>query len=267
MKSISPSSYCNLLEGINQVVGKEILIELMGNSQVEKDPFLFLYSMLLKIHNSLKTANLLIINVSEHPGFLDSICLILRTLMSDCISLEYLHFLDKKCSTVSIKEIERIREDHIFHGLEYIKTKGILDQLSEEDMEQEIDLFKKKNRFFFAENNAVIRKWKSSVKIVKDIRNQTSKNNPLQTLKEAYIFYSIYSKYEHLGEMTPELVHRGYRRELNNQIVLELFDCIIVALHYQESLINDLFHDQIVIDKYNKLVAKLFVLVKVDNSR
>ena len=71
--------------------------------------------------------------------------------------------------------------------------------------------------------------------------------------------YDIFSKYEHLGEFTYELIHRQFDEEKRERILGEIYEAIREIIYFQKSLMNDVLEEPKEIDAFeilsNKIVA------------
>lgn len=232
--------YSSYLATLTNHVNQRVLIPIMGTEAQQNEPKKFLYSLLFKINNGLDSANLFILNVFNKPQFSDSLFIILRTLLSDVITLNYI-FAKSKGSDLKLKEyIENVYYDHIKL---MIKNIGIF-QLLYNEKEGEINARKQKiidlkNEFFDNSGNIKphLKGLKSVSQMVREIACETDKENPLDYLIIAYEHYDIFSKYEHLGDLTFNLIHRSFRNDQKKRILSEIFHSVNVIIHYQKSLI------------------------------
>lgn len=82
-------NYSERLQEFVVYSAKELIIPLMDPTIISTEPNKFSYSLLLKFNNGLESLNILLLNIHSKPQFADSICIILRALLADVITLEY----------------------------------------------------------------------------------------------------------------------------------------------------------------------------------
>lgn len=253
--------FSNNISALTNLVYKDFILELMKNEKINTEPYKFEYTILHKLNNGITTVNLLILNIFNKPQFVDSVCILLRTLLSDVITLDFVYTNSHGKSDEYLKQIQNVYYDHIKFTLNNIDLFGILyDESQEEINKKKIQLIKNKNEYFGKNQKPLshLKGLKSCSGMVRQIKNQTSSRFPLDFLILAYEHYDIFSKYEHLGCLTFQLTHRGYQDNSTKRILNEIQTSIMVIIHYQSLLIKSLLgSENEIIPKYEKLKEKL----------
>ena len=224
----------------------------------EEEPYKFVYTLSFKTNNSLYTANLLIKNFLQNPYNTDSIFLILRTIMSDAITYYYLLYKCNNNDDKFIENIEWLNSQHINYTLKNLsvfKAGYYEDEGRIEEMKEEMKVNYKK--YFTEEGSLLFDRMKGVSGMVYEMANSNKVLNSFAI--RAYGIYDIFSKYEHLGEFTYELIHRQFDEEKRERILGEIYEAIREIIYFQKSLMNDVLEEPKEIDAFeilsNKIVA------------
>jgi len=257
------AEYTSYLATLTNHVHHRVIGSILEQERYIKEPERFFYSLLFKLNNGLDSANLFILNIFNKPHYSDSLFLILRTLISDIITLDYILTKSKGNASELNEYIESVYYDHIKFELKnfdvlqllYKESKIVIDNKKQE-------LKNERKKFFDNSGNpkSYLKDIKSVSAMVKEIAQETKKKIPLASISDAFEHYSIFSKYEHLGDLTFHLIHRSFRDDQNqkNRILSEISCSVGVILHYQGLLISTFFgKDTQEYKAFNELKAKI----------
>lgn len=228
------TNVANLTYYINQLIIHHIL----ETKAIENEPYKFLYTLLFKINNGLDTINLLTVNLYSKPHFADSIFILLRTFLSDCIIYDYLLTLSKDDDDL-IENIKRLNYDHVDFTIKNLKIyRDAYKKTELEVTSLEEELKRLKDNYFDESGNPLIKKLDASItKAVKYIiNNKTGESIDLPI--DAFHYYDIFSKYEHLGDLTFILIHRQFKDNSKHDIFLEIYHSINIITHYMSTIIS-----------------------------
>lgn len=255
------TAYTNAIQELVAYATKNFIFELMNKKDIMKDPDKFVYTLLFKLNNGLESANLLIMNILRKPQFLDSVQLILRTLLLDVITFDYILFKSNKDDDKFLSEVENLNYDHLKFTIKNIELFGCLYGDSKDTTDAIITDLKSKYPEYFDANGDPLSRFKgmkSGSGMIKEIKSGTSAEVPLDFLIMAFDNYSKFSKIEHLGGLTTFLVHRAYKLEHQNQVAIEILSSVHVILHYQHLLISMFFEEDLdIVRKYILLKEKI----------
>ncbi|UZR96148.1 hypothetical protein [Chondrinema litorale] len=224
------------IDEFTQFVHHKIVMEVLNSKLYIEEPRKFFYTVLVKSNNGLMASNQLIDKFNSLPHILDSLFVILRSLLSDTITFYYV--LHKSFEKENLEEnIKNLYFDHIRWSLENVKkVHRVIFSLNEEQVDEEINKIKMINKEFFDENGEPTVENKSimpSAAIRFIFSNNTKKLN-IENLKYAFSLYEIFSKYEHFGQFSYGLVHRQFKQENKQQ----LFDEIKTSIEIITNTIN-----------------------------
>lgn len=216
---------------------EKILNEILDSKDYTSEPKCFIYTVIRKTNDVLNALNFYIRNFDTHNHFQISIYILLRSILADIIVSEYV-IIKGKNDIEREKIIKSIYLDHIDKtyssiGRVYAKVKGW--------NTTEIDLKKKefiKTRpYNFDENDKIVGKpfRTSPEKIMKIIFSQKPKDKNFRLLKNAFHYYDIFSKYEHLGDLSFHLIHRVYDSATIQNRFMEIYESINIVF---STLIN-----------------------------
>ena len=239
------NEYCNKLLELVTYSTRDLIIPLMDPNKVSTEPNKFFYSLLLKFNNALESLNILLLNIRGKPQFSDSICILLRTLLSDVITLEYIIRNDDISENTLIKEIDNVYFDHIKYMYKNMHLFGKLNRSTDREVSKqqraiinEFPRFFRKDGSFSKEYDGLPSMSKMIQKINEDAPNSIYK----QFAIKAFHYYDIFSKYEHLGAMTFQFVHRAYDDSLVEDVIKEAKSSIRIVLLYQRLLSTQFYN-------------------------
>jgi len=238
--------YTNAIQTLTAFVNIKLLPELKNISDANKEPNIFLCALFLKTNNALESANLLIANIKSKPQFLDSLFVILRTLMSDLITFDYIFHRANMDMNQLLKEIDNLNYDHLKHTIKNIGVYGKLYGDSQDEIARLTNELVSKNKKYFDADGKALSQYKGLKSIgnmMLELRSQISTKDKLTSLIVAFQNYDKFSKYEHLGGLTALLVTRGYKDEYEKSIAHEIMESIVVVLHYQNLLVSMYFSE------------------------
>lgn len=175
------------------------LSDIIENDILEKlryleEPDRFYYTVLHKLRNILDAASFLITNLDGKPHYYDSVFLLLRTCLFDGISLYYVMDADND-NLLRNERINRIMLDHV---------KSIWTS-AEDDKERQLVIEKFPDCFDEGKFKKEIVKV-NIIMMYREIKIERIKNEVLDALR----LYNIFSKVEHNGILSFNLLHAHY---------------------------------------------------------
>src|SRR5258706_7216336 len=106
--------YTNTLSTLTYFINTSIIQEILSKPETAKvEPYKFLYTVLLKSNNTLDTCSLLLANFSEKPHFVDSLIILLRSVISDSVIVWYLIVKSEGDDQKFNENIRALYYDHI----------------------------------------------------------------------------------------------------------------------------------------------------------
>lgn len=242
---------------------KSILSHIIRKKEFQTEPHKFFYTIMFKTCSTFEASNILIRNYHSHPHYQSSLSILFRSIMADIIIAEYVI----KKGTDNNKEdiIKSIYFDHISNIISACeKIYPIVYKWSKKRVESEIAQIKKNNPEFF--NNQIKPLKASPSKLVKTIFAESKKGDyKLELLKSSYNLYDEYSKFEHLGELSFKLIHRGFKKDESEKLILRLIESIRIITSVLNNYTNlwETINPEYKI-KLKKLTKDLFSFI-VDN--
>jgi hypothetical protein len=237
---------------INQIISKQ---------RYTKEPEKFFYVVIHKTVCSLEGANIFVRNFDSRKDYHVPLFLILRTILSDILTAEHI----THCSETdehSEELIEEIYFDHMYNVIKSCqKSFRQIYQWSEKETEENINLLKSQSRFY-DENGVTTRKSisKSLAKLIVDIYASKKDKESLIFHRRAFDLYGMFSKYEHLGELSFYLFHRSYEDNNQKALQLDLHDSItfiIAALMSYKNVWEDIEHDKEYFKRLQKNIEEM----------
>ncbi|HYG37122.1 MAG TPA: hypothetical protein VD908_00825 [Cytophagales bacterium] len=224
-----------LVERLTRYINEEIVVKNNKSGQELAEPLQFFLNLLFKTNNALDTANFLFGSIIKKPRYNDSIGLILRTSLSDVIS--YMYILHKSGGNEKqlIHWINICDYDHIQYFWSKEKVYKKVSKVSTEEWDQMKDTLKENFPQFFDENglpnDSIYKRWKTPGPIALEIF-ESGKEKQYQYLREAFEYYDLYSKVEHLGKATEFLIHESFHDEFKiNSLIRIHRSFIILSFH------------------------------------
>jgi hypothetical protein len=160
---------------------------------------------------------------------MDSSFLIIRTILSDCLTIYYLLHISNTEEELNIN-IKKLKSDHIHYTLNNLDIyRNIYRENNNVNEYKKQELKEYKKEFFDSNGNLIFKNTFSINYIVKQLITQTSnKDHLFETLiGAAFNYYDKFSKYEHLGDLTTTLTLRQF--DVTNH--KEVFEDICGSIH------------------------------------
>jgi hypothetical protein len=200
-------------------------IEKLLEKKPSNETDLFLFTVLIKLNNGLASSLFLLAPCR------DSLCIIFRTLISDSITTIYL--IDKSEDDVEFeKNIQSLNTDHLSFTINNIKNYGYsIYNFSQKKIDEEINYIKEEYKSYFNTDGSF--KYKPlKIKIADAVKFLVEVNNEYKNLYGlAFELYELFSKYEHLGVFSSELLlKRQYSPERELDLLQETLDSIKIIL-------------------------------------
>lgn len=217
---------------------KRILNNIVDSNDYIDEPKRFIYTVIRKTKDVLEAISVYIKYFDTYNHYQISIYILLRSILSDIIFTEYVIIIGKE-DIDKEKIIKSIYIDHIDKVYKSIDTNGVYAKMKNSSP-SEIENIKKDfismKPEYFDENGKIIGKPSPTLTgIIKTIFSQKPKNKNYKLLETAFHYYDMFSKYEHLGELSFYLVHRVYNSDTTKNRFFEIFQCIDLAF---SALIN-----------------------------
>ena len=228
------------------------------------EPHKFINAISIKTNNSLDAVNFLLKQSSNNPHFSDSIFLILRTILSDAITYYYL--LYKSASDNSfLSNIKWLESQHVYYTennlpifqVGYKEDRGVIDTMKE-------DWRNHHKEYYDSAGEPIYPRMTGIRGMIKEIANSNKILNHYAI--RAYGLYDIFSKYEHLGLFTQELIYRHSDETNSRQIQGEIYESIVAILCLQKSLLNGSFKNQSEQNTFENLSAKVEAIKLYERS-
>lgn len=225
----------NSINNIDELLKK--VFTLMGNKyndvEINKDNEYFFYLLIQKLSDNLFTSNFLMKEMKEYPQMFGGLCLILRTCLSDVIIFNYLYSFYENEKTDDEQGVlqERINEiwgDHLAFIIQFNQRKSSWNKLNGVNKENERLLINERFKDYF--KVPIDKSWNYTPRVRKNFSIDNIMNEKLakdMVVFKAYELYHIYSKIEHIGEVTDDVHNWIYNAEDNAlKSVLESFSII-----------------------------------------
>jgi len=178
---------------LTDVIEKDILDKQTYLGEPER----FFYTILHKLRNILDATSLLVTNLDEKPHYYDSVFLLLRTCLLDVVNLYYIMNLDKNIATQQ-ERIRSIMFDHI----------NSIWICAKDDDERKLAIQTFPDWF----EDGKLKKGIPKISIIamhNGIKIPSFKNET----RTAIDLYNIFSKVEHNGILSFNLLHIHYQNE------------------------------------------------------
>ncbi len=254
-------NYSTSLATLTAFINAEIISQIIEKPQIESMPQKFLYTVLFKLNNGLNTCSLLFNNLANNSQYADSIFVILRTLISD--SILYLYVLTKsEYDDNKLNEIiKALYFDHISFTMEAVKKNfGPIYGKSEEEILLIINEVKRaKPEYFDSTGNELISPLRANAyAALRYIASHRKGGESLTDIQRHYSHYDRFSKYEHIGDFSFELIHRQYDDKAVKEIGDEIVDAINLLTITMRSTLGAWPNlDVEVSDRFNQLLTRL----------
>lgn len=225
------NNYANALSNLTYFVSSKFVNEIVeGQGTTDGEPFKFFYTILLKSNSALDTCALLLNNYFSRPHHVDSLAIILRSIISDCVVYRFL--LEQNRGEITneklLSNINSIYFDHVDYTVKGLTGyfKEIYDW-TELEVQQEVTAVKhSRPNYYDSDGKVKIEKFLTSVRaILREMAKRREVGDKID-LQKLYHHYDILSKYEHIGELSFELVHRQYSEATRLRYLDEIVDAI-----------------------------------------
>jgi hypothetical protein len=206
------------------------LDKLLIKSDFVNEPERFFYTILYKLNSGLDSCQLFIYNFNQTERHLDSLFLILRTLISD--TLMALYVINKE--TNSNKDIEnnikRLYSDHLKFSLKNLTKYGdkVWSYTALEIHQKQLKI-KTDYKEYFLNNKLKYEPFRENIGEIASylIKHHSNEISELLIVK-GYDLYYFFSKYEHLGLLSFPLIHRQYDPKNKPAILRQIAEAFMV---------------------------------------
>ncbi len=222
----------SLIKEFNTNYSKIIIQVILEKDEYLIEPKRFFYTLIHKMNSSLDAANIFVRNFDSKPNYHPALFIILRSVLNDIILAEYI--ISNTSNDNEKKQlINRIYFDHIDNVIKSCeKTLPILHNWNIAEKEKKInDLKEHKKKYFDKDGKALLKPFPTSPNlIIRKIFADKIKTENSDLLKIAYDLYSVFSKFEHFGELSFDLTHKGYDEDSQEDLRSELHYCIRIVI-------------------------------------
>ncbi len=227
----------------------QIIHKILDKEQYVTEPKKFFYTLIHKTNCSLDAANIFIRNFDTKRNFHSSLFILLRSILNDIILAEYI-IISTKNDNEKKQVIEQIYFDHVENILKTCeKTLPQLHQWNSKQKLEHIESIKRNSRFFDSDGKSKIKAIPTNPnQIIRKIFANKLNDNSSKLLKIAFDQFDLFSKFEHFGELSFKLTHRGYDDKENENLRYEVHFSIRIII---AALINysNLWDEDFEIDK------------------
>jgi hypothetical protein len=231
--------YCTKVEQLCFFISN-ILTRKSSDQQTDDQPKAFLFVLALKTTNGLRTVNYLIAQTPDQIHLFDSIFILLRTLLSDAITHFYL--LAKSVNSFDpdatlIEQIKILEADHINYLDKNLKVYQKLYNDTDENIGRMKSELRQKYPEYFKSDRGLKYHSNNIGGMAIDIVN-SKVEFLISNVAPAYDLYDTFSKLEHLGALTLQLVTRHYYIEKHREIYKQMYFAVNTSLVSLNSLIT-----------------------------
>lgn len=210
----------------------KILNAIVNSEDYVDEPKRFIYVICRKTKDVTEALNIYIRNFDNRNHYQISIYILLRSILSDIIVSEYVILFGKNDDERK-KIIESIYIDHVDKTYKSIeKTYKKINNYSAIEIESIKEEFrKKKPKYFDSDDNIAGSPLRTSPeKLINEIFSKKPQNEEYGLLKLAFHYYDMFSKYEHLGDLSFSLIHRVYDPATKNERWSEIYESINIIM-------------------------------------
>lgn len=207
---------------------KKIIVKILDSEEYITEPKRFFYTIILKSNGTIQSSNILIRNFHTHNHYHPSIYILLRSVLADIIVAEYIISLGQDDQKIN-DTIHSINLDHIERLIlmldKFYLKHNILTPEKVEEAKQDLIVNKKQ----FIDKNCLLKGKPlktSPSKLIDWIFSQCSKDYDKRLLIRAFDYYETFSKYEHLGEFSFHLLHKGLDNSKLNNAFIEVYQSL-----------------------------------------
>jgi len=226
------SDLASIILRFNKYYWENVLQKILETKDYSDEPKRFFYTVMHKTHNVLESANLYIHNFNIKKNYQTSLNILLRSILADIIVAEYVLISPKDDDERKIL-INRIYMDHVdktYNSISRVYAK--IEGLSDKEIEKAKEEFRSNRPQYFDDKGNIINKpLKTSVEsIIKRIFSEKPQNKHYKLLKMAFDNYDLFSKLEHLGDLSYALTHKVYYSEYVGKGFIKASDSINIAM-------------------------------------
>jgi hypothetical protein len=221
--------YSNALATLAYFISEKFVNEIAAKPETENtEPYKFFYTILLKSNSALDTCSLLLINYHNRPHHADSLAIVLRSIITDCVIYRFLLQKSQSNETDLVSNISSIYYDHVAYTVKGLEGyfKDIYDWTDEKIAEEVTSIKRARPNYYDSDGNVKINPFPSSVRFILREMARTRQPGDKDDLRNLYHHYDILSKYEHPGELSFQLVHRQYGELTRHKYLDEIVDVI-----------------------------------------
>jgi hypothetical protein len=267
----------NLVRGFTDTLYYETLLRLKINNQVDKEPFRFYYTVLFKSACTLYGCLPGIENYHNYPQLTTPFYILLRPIILDCLIAEYID-IKSQIDKVDIQElIQRCYYDHIKYAENALKSSlPKINNWDEPFKQKVLKEFKAKHNTFFNSKGALIKNFTTLPKFIEmlnEILNAEKTGvsgipeHRFLVFKRLFMHYDVYSKYEHLGDLTLWFVQSTFPEKDNITSFHKAFESLWLILtsliHFVFKWGNEYDNEIIKLMGYQKSLLKEFEDYKI----
>jgi len=223
------TDYTNALTTLTYFINTKLVSEIVSYPETEnKEPNKFFYTFLLKTNNALDTCSLLLHNYFDRPHHVDSLAIVQRSIVTDCVIYRFLLHKSQANDEDLVSNISSIYFDHVDFTVRGLKKcfESIYDWPRQKVDEEIAAIMCARPNYYDSNGKIKVTPFSTSVRSI--LTEMAEKRSPGQKsdLQMLYHHYDVLSKYEHLGEFSFQLVHRQYSESTRYKYLYEILDAI-----------------------------------------
>ncbi|WP_452227603.1 hypothetical protein [Lacinutrix sp. MEBiC02404] len=242
--------------------GDQVINKILDKDAYIKEPQRFFYTLIHKTSCSLEASNIFIRNFDSKRNYHPSLFIILRAILSDILVAEYITHCSES-NAHSNELIDGIYFDHVDNIIRTCNTTfRHIYQWNENETELKKNELKANSKFYSSDGKAKCKKISTSLNslIVKIWQSNKDKKHLIHH-RRIFDLYGIFSKFEHLGELSFHLTHRGYDDTQKDTLYFDLYDSIVFIVEalvtYSKAWEGTLKFDLIKCNKLKQEIEKM----------
>ncbi|MCF2220175.1 hypothetical protein H9Q08_12770 [Chryseobacterium sp. PS-8] len=210
---------------------EEVIKKILNSHRFIKEDEKYFYTIILKTIDSLNGANIFIRNFDNVRSFQVPLFIIIRAILNDIIISEYI-IVNSSNDEEQIKLINSINFEHIKYIKSSIKIESKIRKWSEQEKQEKIlEIIRANPKYYEKNGNEKFKKIITNVgSLVDSVLENSINDKPYQLIGVAYILYNTFSKLEHFGELSFDLVHKPYKDNKQSSQINHLFSSIQVII-------------------------------------
>jgi hypothetical protein len=252
----------SLVKGFLNDYRQNVVNQIMNSEDYVEEPKRFFYTLLQKTASTIDAASIYIYNFDHKRDCHSALFIILRATISDLLVTEYI-FNCSETDDEALVKLERLYFDHIDNVVRLCdSTFRHIYQWNVSETETQKNNLKANSRFYDSDGKPKYERLPTSLnKLIVEMYSKEKDKQVLNYHRRAYDLYNIFSKLEHLGELSFAMVHRGYDDKKQATLWFDLYDAILFIFLslcaypsiWEENLKYDKEHYLAIVNKIKEL--------------